>query len=186
MRQIFSKISLAAAIILGCQFSAQAAVQNLGLINGTGTLSSPTINGSFLDLYNFTVTPPKTAGFATTSILFPTIYGIVVTSLNVYAGTFTDAQNLPAVPISLPFVTSIATSGDIVMTTLASSAVLQDAGYTLVIGGTSIGTAAYTGIIALTDTPRTLPPVPEPETYAMLLAGLGMLGFIARRRQKNT
>lgn len=25
-------------------------------------------------------------------------------------------------------------------------------------------------------------PVPEPETYAMLLAGLGMVGFIARRR----
>ncbi len=28
----------------------------------------------------------------------------------------------------------------------------------------------------------TLPPVPEPETYAMMLAGLGMLGFLARRK----
>ena len=28
--------------------------------------------------------------------------------------------------------------------------------------------------------------VPEPETYAMLLAGLGLLGFSARRRMKNT
>lgn len=28
-------------------------------------------------------------------------------------------------------------------------------------------------------------PVPEPETYAMLLAGLGLLGFAARRRQQN-
>ena len=27
------------------------------------------------------------------------------------------------------------------------------------------------------------PPVPEPETYAMLLAGLGAMGFVARRRQ---
>jgi hypothetical protein len=27
------------------------------------------------------------------------------------------------------------------------------------------------------------PPVPEPETYAMLLAGLGAMGFLARRRQ---
>jgi hypothetical protein len=26
-------------------------------------------------------------------------------------------------------------------------------------------------------------PVPEPETYAMLMAGLGMLGFVARRRK---
>lgn len=27
-------------------------------------------------------------------------------------------------------------------------------------------------------------PVPEPETYAMLLAGLGLMGFIARRRKQ--
>jgi hypothetical protein len=27
--------------------------------------------------------------------------------------------------------------------------------------------------------------VPEPETYAMMLAGLGLLGFIARRRKQN-
>ena len=27
-----------------------------------------------------------------------------------------------------------------------------------------------------------LSPIPEPETYAMLLAGLGLLGFAARRR----
>jgi hypothetical protein len=26
-------------------------------------------------------------------------------------------------------------------------------------------------------------PIPEPETYAMLLVGLGLLGFIARRRK---
>jgi hypothetical protein len=28
-------------------------------------------------------------------------------------------------------------------------------------------------------------PVPEPKTYAMLMAGLGLLGFIARRRSKS-
>jgi hypothetical protein len=27
-------------------------------------------------------------------------------------------------------------------------------------------------------------PIPEPETYAMLLAGLGLMGFVARRRKK--
>jgi len=28
-------------------------------------------------------------------------------------------------------------------------------------------------------------PIPEPETYALMLAGLGVVGFIARRRQKG-
>ncbi|MDQ5945033.1 MAG: hypothetical protein QG619_452, partial [Pseudomonadota bacterium] len=31
---------------------------------------------------------------------------------------------------------------------------------------------------------RTIPAVPEPETYAMLLAGLGLMGAVARRRQQ--
>jgi hypothetical protein len=30
-----------------------------------------------------------------------------------------------------------------------------------------------------------LTPVPEPETYAMLLAGLGLMGFVARRRKQT-
>lgn len=30
----------------------------------------------------------------------------------------------------------------------------------------------------------TVSPIPEPETYAMLLAGLGLVSFIARRRSK--
>jgi len=28
-------------------------------------------------------------------------------------------------------------------------------------------------------------PIPEPETYALMIAGLGLLGFVARRRTKN-
>ncbi|MER0216262.1 MAG: PEP-CTERM sorting domain-containing protein [Nitrosomonas sp.] len=31
----------------------------------------------------------------------------------------------------------------------------------------------------------TTPPVPEPTTYAMLLAGLGLLGFVLRRGQQT-
>ena len=27
--------------------------------------------------------------------------------------------------------------------------------------------------------------VPEPETYAMMLAGLGLMGFVARRRKED-
>ncbi|MGQ0511264.1 MAG: FxDxF family PEP-CTERM protein [Betaproteobacteria bacterium] len=33
--------------------------------------------------------------------------------------------------------------------------------------------------------PTSVSPIPEPETYGMLLAGLGMLGFAARRRKQK-
>jgi hypothetical protein len=29
------------------------------------------------------------------------------------------------------------------------------------------------------------PPIPEPETYVMFMAGLGLMSFIARCRRKN-
>ncbi|MDE2365958.1 MAG: PEP-CTERM sorting domain-containing protein, partial [Betaproteobacteria bacterium] len=28
-------------------------------------------------------------------------------------------------------------------------------------------------------------PIPEPEAYAMMMAGLGLIGFMARRRKKH-
>lgn len=40
------------------------------------------------------------------------------------------------------------------------------------------------GYSLLSKVTPALPPVPEPETYAMLLAGLGVVGIAARRRVK--
>ena len=47
------------------------------------------------------------------------------------------------------------------------------------IGTIAAGTSASVGYEYVFSTT----PVPEPETYAMLLAGLGLMGFIARRRR---
>ena len=52
--------------------------------------------------------------------------------------------------------------------------------YHLDISGTLTSTqGAYAVALAVAN------PVPEPETYAMLLAGLGLMGFVARRRQRK-
>ena len=50
-----------------------------------------------------------------------------------------------------------------------------------------IGCGGGLTVSELGGTPAFLPfvPVPEPETYAMMLAGLGLMGFIARRRKQN-
>ena len=45
------------------------------------------------------------------------------------------------------------------------------------VGTTSKASALYSGELSVAA-------VPEPETYAMFLAGLGALGFVARRRAR--
>jgi hypothetical protein len=41
------------------------------------------------------------------------------------------------------------------------------------------------GDLATTFSGNTVSPIPEPESYAMLLAGLGLMGFIGRHRKAN-
>jgi hypothetical protein len=43
----------------------------------------------------------------------------------------------------------------------------------------------FTFGIRTTERIEPTPAIPEPETYAMLLAGLGLLGLIARRRKNK-
>ncbi len=46
----------------------------------------------------------------------------------------------------------------------------------------SLGGASYLGLDNVNLDLVSTPPVPEPETYALMMAGLGIVGFIARRR----
>ena len=58
------------------------------------------------------------------------------------------------------------------------TATLTAGNYYYAVFGVSPGFAAYSISSAAVAVP-----VPEPETYAMLLAGLGVVGFVARRRR---
>lgn len=49
--------------------------------------------------------------------------------------------------------------------------------YFVHVAGVASGAAGYTGTLSLVS------PVPELEVYGMLLAGLGLMGFVARRRK---
>jgi len=54
---------------------------------------------------------------------------------------------------------------------------LAGGSYWLYVTGTKTGVASYNGSISA------ISPVPEAETYSMMLAGLGLMGFVARRRK---
>ena len=79
------------------------------------------------------------------------------------------------------FTATAATSG----TTLDSDAITMANSwlYTL---GTLAGGYQLTALVSPTRQDQMMAtPVPEPETYMMLLAGLGLMGFVARRRKRK-
>lgn len=70
-----------------------------------------------------------------------------------------------------------------VLSTLAFNGQAVPGNYSLNVAGHKITTTqsgGYSGSVTVGPAP-----VPEPETYAMLLAGIGLIGFTARRRKQN-
>jgi len=74
-------------------------------------------------------------------------------------------------PANASFIDMIVTDGDLAPEGIST--------YTM--GGTHY--LAIANEVSGTTTVYSLAPVPEPETYALMLAGLGLLGFMARRRR---
>ena len=181
---MFKKYAIAAAVSIGCVFGAHAAsttVTDLGLVTGTTTKGTNTTSGSFEDLFNFTVGPNANTLLISTAGTFAN-YGVSLSSLALYLGTYSTISGLtgltPIASSSTPVYSDL--GNGIVVDTIATKtfSLSPSATYTLAINGTSMGDSRYTAIVQLA-------PVPEPETYAMLLAGLGIMGFVARRKSKK-
>ena len=183
-----TKHILAAAVAAAASFGAQAvSVGALGTVTVPSTFNfgnsfaatQPSPGTTFDDTVTFTLVAPGavvgghventfknfvgiTYDFAKISNFQVTLTGVTVTGSSSSQGPFTGTPNF----------TLITQTKSLAPTPLSAGS------YTLHITGTSdaYNTSTYGGTLTFST------PVPEPETYAMLLAGLGALGFLARRR----
>jgi PEP-CTERM motif len=161
--KLFSR-GAAAALLLA---SAGAHAADLGVLNlstGSNFFGNTPVAGSFSDTLTFTL---GTASFANASI----------TSV-VNGGQDVDFTSIVLTGPSGPF-TLTSVSGDPVevWATPGTGFNLAAGTYTLTLSGNnSAGIGSYAGNLAVS-------PVPEPQSLALALAGLGAMGFLMRRRR---
>lgn len=176
MKSTFSRM---AAVVLTMWLGFAAGTANASSVTLSSWTATPgggyaagffnVVGTSFNDWINFSL-PSPSSGTGNSNVINLSTYGSVVFDTFELWNTVTSSLITDALPGS---------------STASSSVVLFFAGetvpgsYQLRIGGYSDVDGSYAGQILVS-------PVPEPETFAMLLAGLGLLGFSARRRNNNT
>ncbi|MDQ1814295.1 FxDxF family PEP-CTERM protein [Massilia sp. CCM 9210] len=168
-----SAIALASAALVSSQASAVEIINTstLELVDNfaeaDGFFTGGNKGNTFVDNYNFTLTQ---AGEFAAGVL--SITGNAKNGLDITAFNLIDSNG------SL-FGGTLLSTGATDQWSLSTSS-LSAGAYTIQVKGSILSNASgrYSANIALA-------PVPEPETYAMMLAGLGLLGFTARRRNKK-
>jgi PEP-CTERM motif len=161
-------------------------ITNFGTVTLPSSLSynqsfaSASTGVTFFDDYTFTI-PAGSANSVTSSINLDSILGLTNLRARLYAGSTHDITN--SVPDLISnWGTTVNYSPSVGVTTVVLNPISLAAGtYTLQIKGTVAGLSggSYAGVLNIAN------PVPEPETYAMFLAGLGLMGFTARRKSKQ-
>jgi hypothetical protein len=174
------KTLLAALVIATASFGSTAMAattignspQALTLTNNAGffgdVLGANNMGNMFADKFTFSVS-------GTTSSL-----DAVISSISNSASTGLDITGLSLYSSTNALVSTgvMKSTGSIDVWTLSTTN-LTAGNYYLQVNGSVMSNAAgsFGGAISMAA------PVPEPETYGMMLGGLGLLGFLARRRK---
>ncbi len=176
MKQTLTRhaVALAALLTASSVAMAMAPPQGPGVVmlsNTSGSMWSAAIGdtpvlGAFTDVFTFTpmATPGSMAWSTVTNTNFMGIGGIMFTSANLNGIPLLTGSTAPPVIISGAALVASPVFGLL----------------TLTIHGINAGGGSYGG-----DFHLNLAPVPEPATYAMLLAGSGILAMLARRRKQG-
>ena len=180
----FAKSAVCAALLAGAAMGSHAAVQELGVLapgvvknfNG-GVAGNSVLFGEILSFSLAASAPSTTYGVIDVPLPF---FGLG--SSFSYAALYSN----PTGPTS-------GFNGDEVLLAKVFSDANNEVhfsysptaagNYFLLISGVTTGASggAYSGSILVSAAP-----IPEPESYAMFLAGLGVMGAIAMRRKKST
>lgn len=142
------------------------------MVDGTGvfgaTFPAGNAGNTFADIYTFTTVGPNFVDTLVASIAHSALVGLSITGYDLYDST--DALVAAGVMVS---------TGMVDLWTISTGGIAPGAYYVKVSGEiVSPHSASYAGNLNVI-------PVPEPQTYAMLLAGLAMAGFGAHRRAKR-
>jgi hypothetical protein len=175
--QTLLKRTLIATALSAGAMAANAAVYDLGPVAPGGAPTS--FNAfhagagltSFDDAFTFTLGTDGVTSGSVIDFSIPGLTGATFTGATLFAGT--PGAPGAAMAVASGTASSLAFSST---ATPAGSYYFNVTGY--VTPGVSLG-AAYSGALSVVAAP-----VPEPESYAMLLAGLGVMGGIAMRRNK--
>lgn len=168
-----TKSVLALALSLGFAANASALdlTVDLGTINPPAYFSEVIEKsiGTFSDIWSFTIAVPTYSGGSVSNlaISIPTLgnlFNISDLSVQLFSSTNSLIFDLDATPGSTDQIK-------------VGSGTFLPGDYYFNVAGNADGLNGGQYVFAVTTLP-----VPEPETYAMLLAGLGLVGVMARRR----
>ncbi|VAW45109.1 hypothetical protein MNBD_GAMMA03-2048 [hydrothermal vent metagenome] len=159
------KVGFAASLLLASSL-ASANVYNLGdLTNGSvDTDTQAGLAGAFIDVFSFSLTEESFFNALATSSI-ASISEFTGISLAGYNGTTYDIAGIFSV-------------AELTESSVGSPVSLDAGSYILSISG--VASADSTGY-----TLSTVSPVPEPSAIALMLGGLGLVGFMAARRRNQ-
>jgi len=163
----FYKLAAAAALSVAMG-SALAATSFVDLSTGSAGFAGTPPAGGFSDTYNFTLSAAAT------------FIGIVTSAVN--GGQDVDFSSITLSGPSGLFSFALLSGDPFEIWTLPTTSLLAPGSYALTLLGTnSAAIGTYSGNIAVSA----VSVVPEPETYALMLAGLGVLLSLSRRRRND-
>lgn len=174
--QSFTKHAIALAVLSTAAFSATAAmsvITNVGTVlpgDSFADVTQKTV-GAFTDRWNFDISTAlwATGSVSNLSIITPSnlkIFNIRNLSAKLFAGNDELIDDLDD---------NFGSTADY----KAGTGNFAPGSYYFTVSGVADGSRGGQYVFAVTTAP-----IPEPESYAMLLAGLGVMGAIAVRRNK--